>query len=54
MARNHRSYDFVGEERAIVDAERFERALRAWSDYLVRHLAEERVRRRPGPPGQEP
>ena len=39
-------YRFVGTERELVDPARYERALRAWTGYLLERLAEEQVKRR--------
>jgi hypothetical protein len=39
-------YVFVGTERELVDAERYDRALRAWTGYLLESLAEEQLKRR--------
>lgn len=47
MARKRvERYEFVGSETEVIDRERFERAMRAWTGYLVRRVAEERVRQR--------
>lgn len=46
MARNGpKPYVFVGTECEVVDRQRYERALRAWTGYLVQRLAAERAGR---------
>lgn len=46
MAGERKPYVFVGTEREVVDPARYERAMRAWTDYLLRHLAARRLRER--------
>jgi hypothetical protein len=47
MARQGaKPYVFVGTERELVDPPRYERAMRAWSGYLLDRLAAERAARR--------
>lgn len=46
MARPVKPYTFVGTEREVVDPQRYERAMRVWTGYLVQHLADERARDR--------
>ena len=44
--RERKPYRYVGTERELADHERYERALRAWTGYLLQHLVEERVEQR--------
>jgi hypothetical protein len=39
-------YVFVGTEAELVDADRYERALRAWTGYLLEALVQEQLKGR--------
>lgn len=48
MRRNPKRYTFVGTEREEPDPRRHQEAIRTWTGYVVRRLAEPEPIKRPG------